>query len=140
MTLEQRIQKIEDRLALQDLIADYLSAVDNLTDLDDVLNCFTDDAVFDMTAISYPRFEGIAALTEFFTNVFSGMKHSAHYATNFKLDLLEQDRASARTHALGVGVPHEGDSVTFYVQYVLEFARTGTGWKIKSFYCQPLIL
>ena len=97
-----------------------------------------------MTALDYPIFEGMAALRELFTGAFASMSHSAHYATNFKIDSLEQDRASARTHAMGMGVPAAAaptgsDSVLFYVQYHLEFARINAAWKITSLRGQPLM-
>lgn len=54
-TLEERIQLIEDRQALQDLLTAYCTAVDSLTDLEGLLDCFTDDAVFDLSGIDLPR-------------------------------------------------------------------------------------
>lgn len=138
-SLEQRIQTLEDRQALQELVSSYLIALDDAADLEQLLNHFTEDAVFDMTALDYPTFEGKAALRELFTGAFASMNHSAHYATNFKIDSLEQDRASARTHALGMGVPVEGESVLFYVQYYLKFKRLNNSWKIHSLRGQPLM-
>jgi len=143
-SLEQRIQTLEDRQALQELVSSYLIALDDAADLEQLLNHFTEDAVFDMTALDYPIFEGMAALRELFTGAFASMSHSAHYATNFKIDSLEQDRASARTHAMGMGVPAAAaptgsDSVLFYVQYHLEFARINAAWKITSLRGQPLM-
>lgn len=138
-SLEQRIQTLEDRQALQELVSSYLIALDDAADLEQLLNHFTEDAVFDMTALDYPTFEGKAALRELFTGAFASMNHSAHYGTNFKIDSLEQDRASARTHAMGMGVPVEGESVLFYVQYHLEFARIDATWKITSLRGQPLM-
>jgi ketosteroid isomerase-like protein len=147
-SLEQRIQTLEDRQALQELVSSYLIALDDAADLEQLLNHFTEDAVFDMTALDYPTFEGMAALRELFTGAFASMSHSAHYATNFKIDSLEQDRASARTHAMGMGVPAAAaatatntgsESVLFYVQYHLEFARINTSWKITSLRGQPLM-
>ena len=147
-SLEQRIRILEDRQALQELVSSYLIALDDAADLEQLLNHFTEDAVFDMTALDYPTFEGMAALRELFTGTFASMSHSAHYATNFKIDSLEQDRASARTHAIGMGVPAAAaatatntgsESVLFYVQYHLEFARINTSWKITSLRGQPLM-
>lgn len=138
-SLEQRIQTLEDRQALQELVSSYLIALDDAADLEQLLNHFTEDAVFDMTALDYPTFEGKAALRELFTGAFASMNHSAHYATNFKIDSLEQDRASARTHALGMGVPVEGESVLFYAQYYLKFKRLNNSWKIHSLRGQPLM-
>ena len=143
-SLEQRIQTLEDRQALQELVSSYLISLDDAADLEQLLNHFTEDAVFDMTALDYPTFEGMAALRELFTGAFASMSHSAHYATNFKIDSLQQDTASARTHAMGMGIPAAAaptgsDSVLFYVQYHLKFKRINDTWKIQSLRGQPLM-
>lgn len=138
-SLEQRIQNIEDRQALQELVSSYLIALDNAADVEQVLRCFSEDAVFDMTALDYPTFKGMAALRELFTGAFASMSHSAHYATNFKIDSLEENSASARTHAMGMGIPLEGGSVLFYVQYHLEFQRINQRWKMSSLRGEPLM-
>ena len=145
-SLEQRIQILEDRQALQELVSSYLIALDDAADLEQLLSHFTEDAVFDMTALEYPIFEGMAALRELFAGAFASMSHSAHYATNFTIDSLEQDTAAARTHAMGMGVPTAAapdskgsESVLFYVQYHLEFARINDSWKISSLRGQPLM-
>jgi ketosteroid isomerase-like protein len=147
-SLEQRIQTLEDRQALQERVSSYLIALDDAADLEQLLSHFTEDAVFDMTALEYPIFEGMAALRELFAGAFTSMSHSAHYATNFKIDSLDQDTAAARTHVIGMGVPAEAasapeskgsESVLFYVQYHLEFARINDSWKISSLRGQPLM-
>jgi len=138
-SLEQRIQNIEDRQALQELVSSYLIALDNAADVEQVLCCFSEDAVFDMTALDYPTFKGMAALRELFTGAFASMSHSAHYATNFKIDSLEENSASARTHAMGMGIPLEGGSVLFYVQYHLQFQRINQRWKMSSLRGEPLM-
>lgn len=138
-TIEQRIQVIEDRQALQDLLSSYLNALDNMSDVELLLGYFTKDGVFDMTGLGYPRFEGTAALREFLTGVFAGMANSAHYAANFKVNILEQDSAYAQTHAIGIGLPVEGERLEFYVQYLLDFERVESTWKIKSLRGLPLM-
>lgn len=138
-SLDQRIQNIEDRQALQELVSSYLIALDNAADIEQVLCCFSEDAVFDMTALDYPTFKGMTALRELFTGAFASMNHSAHYATNFKIDSLEENSASARTHAMGMGIPLEGGSVLFYVQYHLEFQRINQRWKMSSLRGEPLM-
>lgn len=132
-TLEQRIQQLEERQALEDVVTAYLIAVDNLAEVDAVLNCFSEDPIFDMTGIGYPRFEGRKALREFFTNTFNSMTHHAHYATNFSLDRLEADEAACRTHVMGLGVTREGGEILVYLQYHLDFVRESGEWKISKF-------
>ena len=138
-TLEQRIQTIEDRQALQHLLSSYLVALDDLSDIEHALSFFTEDAVFDMSAMAYPSCHGIDALREFFTGVFSNLTHSAHFAANFKIKSLEQNSATAQSHAIAMGQPAEGERVMVYVQYHLEFKRLDSNWKIQSFSGKPLM-
>ena len=50
-TIEDRLQRIEDRQALSDPLNAYCGAVDSLSDVDALLACFTEDAVFDLSGI-----------------------------------------------------------------------------------------
>ncbi len=138
-SVEQRLQTLEDESALQKRITAYLVAVDELSSVDAVLASFTEDAVFDMTGIDYGRFEGEAQLRQFFEGVFDTMSHHAHYASNFHIDKLGDDTAACRTHVMGMGRSKDGGDVLFYLQYFLEYRRTGEGWKITSFRGKPLM-
>ena len=124
---------IEDRIALQDALTAYCTAVDSLSDLDALLDCFTEDAVFDLTGIGLPRFDGHAGIRGFFTQVFGDMSHHAHFATNFAVDRLDGNEASCRAYVMGMGATHDGRSVLVYVRYFLDYVRSDRGWKIKSF-------
>lgn len=137
--LEKRINAIENRQAVQDVITDYLVAVDELTDVEAVLKCFTDDAVFDMTGINYPAFSGRQALEKFFSQVFNDMSHHAHYATNFKLDSISEQEAHCRTHVIGMGVTKDEQEVLFYLQYHLQMRKISNTWKISNFRGQSLM-
>jgi len=137
--LEKRLQALEDRQAIEQVITDYLIAVDDLSSVDAVMNVFTDDAVFDMSRIGYADIAGAPAIREFFDGVFAGMRHHAHYATNFSLDTLQADFARCRTHVIGMGVTAEGSEVLFYLQYHLEMRRETGTWKIATFRGKPLM-
>ncbi|MBE0598871.1 MAG: nuclear transport factor 2 family protein [Desulfuromonadales bacterium] len=138
-TVEDRLRVIEERQALQDVLTAYCTAVDSLSDIDGLLDCFTEDAVFDLSGIHLPRFEGQAQIRKFFHQVFADMSHHAHYNTNFAVDELSADQASCRAYVTGMGAAKDGRSVLVYVQYHLRFARTPSGWKIKSFSESPLM-
>jgi ketosteroid isomerase-like protein len=138
-SLEQRLQTLIDRQALQDSLTTYLVAVDDMASVDDILDCFTEDAVFDMTGIGYPCIEGSTALREFFCGVFDSMSHQAHYATNFHIDNITANAASCRSHVIGKGVTNDANEVCFYLQYQLEFKRSDDSWKICSFSGRPLM-
>lgn len=132
-TTEDRLKLLEDRQALQDVLVAYCTAVDSLSDIDGLLRCFTDDAVFDLSGLNLPRFVGHSQIREFFAQVFADMSHHAHYTTNFAVDELGNDKASCRAYVLGMGATHDGRNVLVYVRYHLDFVRTPGGWKMKSF-------
>ena len=132
-SIEQRIKRIEDRMAIGDCLTAYCNAVDSLSDMDGLLSCFTEDAVLDLSGIKLPRFDGHAGIRRFFTQVFHDMSHHAHCATNFTVDHLDDESAKCRAMVIGTGRSHDGRTVLVYVRYFLEFARTATGWKMARF-------
>jgi len=130
-SVEERLKHLEDRFALQDVLTAFCNAVDSLADMDALLNCFTEDAVYDLTGISLPRHSGHAEIKRFFTQVFHDMSHHAHVSANFTVDTLAGDRAACRAAVLGTGATHDGRTVLVYVRYFLDFVRTPVGWRIE---------
>ena len=130
-TVEQRLKVIEDRIALEDVLTAFCNAVDSLKDMDGLLGCFTEDAVFDLTGISLPQHHGHADIRRFFTQVFHDMSHHAHLSANFTVDRLAADSAACHAAVLGTGATHDGRTVLVYVRYYLDFVRTDKGWRIK---------
>ena len=124
---------IEDRLAIQDLIIAYAHAVDTVSDIDAVLDVFTEDAVFDLSGIGLTPQLGHAGIREFFTNVFANMEHHAHYLTNFAVTGYEGDTASMRAYVIGMGVGKDGRAVTVNGRYFFEVRRTEKGWKATRY-------
>jgi len=137
MSTEARLRAIEDRLALQDVVNAYCTAVDKLADLEGLVGLFTADAVFDLSAIHLPRVEGHAGIRGFFEPVFETMTHHAHYWSNFRIDRLDGDEASISAYVVGMGRAKDGNSVTVYVNYFLDCIRTGSGWKIRRYRIKP---
>ncbi|MCK9564405.1 MAG: nuclear transport factor 2 family protein, partial [Bacteroidales bacterium] len=117
----------------QDLLTAYCTAVDSLEDMEALLDCFTDDAVFDLSGIDLPRFEGREQIRGFFVPVFKDMSHHGHFNTNLAIDSLEGDEATCRAYIMGMGATHDDRSVLVYVRYFLKCVRTAAGWKIKHF-------
>jgi ketosteroid isomerase-like protein len=124
---------IEDRLAIEDLLVSYCTAVDSLHDIDAICAVFTEDASFDLSGIGMPAKHGHAGIREFFGAVFGGMTHHAHYLTNFALTSFEGDRASARAYIIGMGRSKDGGSVTVNGRYYFDVVRTAAGWKATRY-------
>lgn len=124
---------IEDRLAINDLLIAYCTAVDSLGDIDAILDVFTQDAVFDLSGIGLPKADGHAGIRGFFTGVFNDMTHHAHYLTNFALTAYTGDTAAASAYIMGMGRARDGNEVTVYGRYYFDVLRTTKGWKATRY-------
>lgn len=130
---------IEDRLAINDLMIAYCTAVDGLDDVQAVCNVFTQDADFDLSGIGLPRMSGNAGIRAFFEGVFADMTHHAHYLTNFAITAYGGDTASARAYIIGMGISRDGHSVTVNARYHFDTLRTDQGWKATRYAMEPLM-
>jgi ketosteroid isomerase-like protein len=124
---------IEDRLAINDLMISYCTAVDSLDDVQAICDVFTDNAVFDLSGIGLPRAEGHDGIRRFFTGVFAGMSHHAHYLSNFAMTAFDGDTASARAYIIGMGRAKDGKEVTVNGRYFFDVRRTTGGWKATRY-------
>jgi ketosteroid isomerase-like protein len=124
---------IEDRLAINDLMIAYCTAVDGLSDVEAVCAVFTEDAVFDLSGIGLPKMEGHAGIRDFFSGVFADMSHHAHYLTNFAMTAYDGDSAAARAYIIGMGRAKDGNEVTVNGRYYFSVRRTEQGWKATRY-------
>ena len=98
MTPEQKMQRLTDRLDIQELMARYCRYADQL-DPDGMAACFTDDCVVayvpaSMAAPARSKKELIGFLREYFPNSVS----SSHYITNVELIFDTSDTVTAHTY------------------------------------------
>lgn len=78
--LERRVRAIEDRLAINDLVATYARAVDD-RDMDGLRGLFSSDAVFDSTGGRAEGPDAVIAYYEQRTAAFTASFHVPHAAT-----------------------------------------------------------
>ncbi|PRB84140.1 nuclear transport factor 2 family protein [Pseudomonas sp. MYb185] len=132
-SLESRIQKVEDRLALQDLIHSYCIHIDEAKSVDAIVDCFVDDAVLDLSGLGLPVITGRNDIHEFFVSVLAATECNAHYSTNFRINRLEGDEAECQSYVYAVGVAKDGSDILVYAKHQYHCLRTNKGWKIKHF-------
>jgi hypothetical protein len=128
MDLEHRIQRLEDRAALNDLVVRYFLAADG-DDLEGVGESFTESANFSSSGMV--NASGRAAIVEFIAMSRSHMCltiHTPHYA-QFTFD--GEDRAKGMVGA-HLELVLAGTAVYGAVRYVDEYERTGQGWRISA--------
>ena len=125
---------LEERTALEDLMTDYCYAVDKLTDVQELLDLFTDDAVLDFSDIGLPAMHGKEAFKAFYDGVFADMSHHQHYISNFRVEAFDGDTATTRAYVQGLGRGHDGNSVHVHVRYRMNCVKTDDGWKCTKYW------
>jgi len=125
---------VEDRIALQDMMTEYCYAVDKLTDLDDLLDLFTDDAVLDFSDIGLPAMPGKERFREFYQAVFADMSHHQHYISNFRVSSYSGDAAVMTAYVQGLGRSNDGNTVLVHVRYRMDFVKVNGAWKCSAYY------
>lgn len=132
-TLEQRLQRVEDTLAIYNLIAAYAPAVDSGNDAE-AGALWTDDGVYSLSGIGH--FEGPAGVER----MLAGDEHQwimnngGSHVLSLPFLLLDGDKAVATNTGriyLREGERHVGYRV---VASRWECVRTPDGWKIKQRY------
>jgi hypothetical protein len=126
--LEARIQAIEDRLAIQDVIIRYAMGVDDQDD-DVVASCFTDDAEASFAGL--PAGPGGPAIAAFLASAMGTPRAaSTHRFTNVAVTL-DGDEADVRSSAVVYGVRGEPAQLRLRgIRYRDRFVRTAAGWRI----------
>jgi uncharacterized protein (TIGR02246 family) len=132
-TLEQRVQALEDQLAIQRVITDYSAYLD-ARDYDGYVNLFTEDGVWQNgTTVREGRAEIRAMLTGLFGEPESDFvnRSSFHQIGNFEIDV-DGDTARAKSRFVFIW-RGEGGAPTPALsgQYHDELVRVDGQWKIK---------
>jgi len=125
---------LEERIALQDLMTDYCYAVDKLTDVQELLDLFTDDAVLDFSDIGLPAMNGKAAFKAFYDGVFNDMSHHTHYLNNFRVGSYEGDKATGLAYVQGLGRAKDGNEVLVHVRYQMDCVKVNGAWKCCRYF------
>src|SRR3954471_19603723 len=134
--LAARIQALEDRAQINDLIIRYAEAVDN-RNFDALAACFTDDAEATFAGVPVPGRGGDAVVA--FLNSLGGggprpatPPRTSHLFMNVVVDL-DGDEADVRSSASVYSVRGEPEQVRIRgIGYRDRVARTQQGWRISK--------
>jgi uncharacterized protein (TIGR02246 family) len=127
-TLEQRIQKLEDRAEIQDLVARYFKVTDD-DDEPALADCFTRDARF--IATGFDGGTGRDGVMSFLKAARSTMQQTVHTPNYVHLAFKGADEAEGSVMAhleIGMG----GTTVYGAVRYLDTYAREEGAWRIAS--------
>ncbi|WP_246605059.1 nuclear transport factor 2 family protein [Aquisediminimonas sediminicola] len=131
--LEKRVRMLEDRAALEGVLLQYYYAVDTLSDVDSLVDCFTPDAIFDIEDLGLKVYHGHSEIRTFFEGVFATTPYHCHHVSNFDVTRLEENEASARGYVIGKAEGDNGVKVLVHCCYNIEYVRTDAGWKMRLF-------
>jgi ketosteroid isomerase-like protein len=129
-SLERRVRRLEDRVAISDLVAAYCSAIDG-RDLSGFVTLFTTNAVL-RHSDGVMRLDSRAAIEAYYTQRFASYDFTFHYphAATVSFDG-DGDTATGIVtgHAeMSVGA----DLVLASIRYVDQYRRTADGWRFAE--------
>jgi uncharacterized protein (TIGR02246 family) len=127
-SLEDRIRKLEDRAALQDLVATYFMASDD-DDYVALADCFAQDARF--VASGFEGGGGRDGIIAFLKAARAGMGQTVHTPNSVQLDFKDENTATGIVGAhLELGMGYQ--TVYAAVRYLDAYARVDGRWCIAS--------
>lgn len=113
------------------LASDYAWAIDNFQ-VEELVDLFTDDSVFDMRAFGAPAAaEGKEAVRDGFSALIDGLSACAHLMMNHRIDV-EEDTARGTAYCHAFMTTATGDKAENLVLYEDVYARKGNNWKFQS--------
>jgi 3-phenylpropionate/cinnamic acid dioxygenase small subunit len=115
---------VSDVVSIQQLYALYGHVMDD-RDWSRLRELFTEDCVFDATAMGVPLMEGRDAIAH--TTETSPMAPLAHHVTNVLVESVDGDRATVRAKAIGA----YPQGRMFSGSYVDSLVRENGGWRIR---------
>jgi uncharacterized protein (TIGR02246 family) len=124
-SLPARIQAIEDRIAIDELVSAYCLAIDE-RDLERFLALFTDDAVL-RHQDGVMRLDGLPAIREYYTQRFAGYGVTFHTPHSRIVDFVSPDQAT------GVVTGHaemsqDGELVLAAIRYTDRYRKIDERW------------
>ena len=141
--LLQRIDRLESRLAMRDLVSDYCHGFDK-RDWDRFLAIWWEDCVWEIGP-PFGDFEGHAGITEAVKEIlWPAWDQSTHFTTNLRVDFEDDDHANGMSDVDCIGTTSDGQAQTVAATYTDRFERRDGVWKIakrnvKMHHFSPLV-
>ncbi|MDL5157407.1 nuclear transport factor 2 family protein [Actinomycetospora termitidis] len=104
----------------------------------EAISAYTDDAVWDASAVGLQRFEGRAEVLAFFERDAASMAEQFHIMTNHVVEFDDADHAHGTNYVFSEGRTTSGASIKAIALNVDTYRRTADGWKIASRVISPL--
>ncbi|WP_192496992.1 nuclear transport factor 2 family protein [Gulosibacter chungangensis] len=117
---------------------EYANAIDN-SRVEDVVNSFTEDGVFDMQSLGAPAaFEGAEGLRAAFTGMVESMAGCLHMMMNHLIEVAG-DRATGTVYCDAYTLQPDGERVQMLVFYTDQYVKQDGEWKFAERIVKPLL-
>jgi hypothetical protein len=120
------------------LSARYARGLDRAT-LAELLACFTDDAVFDMSAKGGPTLRGMAELEAFYVRDLATFVEQMHFYTNFVIDLDGPTDAHGTNYLWAEGRTRDGVHIRTTSFNEDRYVKRDRRWLIAQRFVRPLV-
>lgn len=137
-----RIDRLESRIAMQDLVSDYCHGFDK-RDFDRFLAIWWEDCVWEIGP-PFGTFEGHDGIRRAVEDVlWPAWLQSTHFTTNLVLQFADADHAEGVSDVDCIGTTSDGQAQTVAATYRDSFERRDGAWKIarravKMYHFSPL--
>jgi ketosteroid isomerase-like protein len=122
---------MDDVAAIVRLTHDYALFNDTFR-VDDLVALFTEDAFFDMEPAGLERYEGRAAIRDFFEREKRALSHVMHLTSNHRVDV-DGDTATGTAYYHAMGITRRGGRENQARGYYDDrYVRTPEGWRFAS--------
>jgi ketosteroid isomerase-like protein len=128
-SLEERLDEMESRAAITDLIAGYCEGVDR-RDLDRFMSLWHDDAEY-LIPGGRGDFYGTDGIRKSQEVIGAVWKETYHWTTNHTVSFESPDRATGRSDAFAMCVKPEGQVCYVGCTYHDVYERRGGSWKFS---------
>ncbi|KID30172.1 SnoaL-like domain [Prauserella sp. Am3] len=132
--MQDRAAERHDIMQLSHLYARGLDRFDP----EEALSAFSDDAVWDATAVGLERFEGRAKIREFFERDAASVADQFHIITNHIVEFDGPDTAHGTNYVFSEGHATTGAKFRAAALNADTYVRTPSGWRIASRVISPL--
>lgn len=124
-----RLDHLESRFAIQDLVSDYCLGFDK-RDWSRFLNIWWEDCVWDI-GVPFGRFEGHDGIRRAIYDIlWPAWMQSTHFTTNLRLTFNGPDSATGICDVDCIGTTSDGQAQTIAATYRDLFDRRGGQWRI----------
>jgi ketosteroid isomerase-like protein len=132
MSIEERLQRLEDKEAIADLQVRYAEACDHGYDADAIVHLFTDDCVWD-GGEALGRVEGVNDLREFFAGASSQFTFAVHFMMAPRTTVHASGSSATGSWYLlePCTLAAEGNPEAFWVAavYQADYRKLEDGWR-----------